>query len=82
MRAGSGIATAKTDHGATPEREALWRSVQIQTAALSPSGRLHVVHGSGHFIQNDRPEAVIQAILQVMRETGADTEECQRADPP
>jgi pimeloyl-ACP methyl ester carboxylesterase len=63
------IVLAATDHGATPEREALWRDVQIRTAALSPSGQLRVVHGSGHFIQNDRPEAVIQAILQVMRET-------------
>ena len=39
------------------------------------------MHGSGHFIQNDRPEAVVEAILQVMWQTGADTEECQRADP-
>jgi pimeloyl-ACP methyl ester carboxylesterase len=75
------IVLAATDHGVNPEREALWRDVQIRTAALSPSGRLRVVHGSGHFIQNDRPEAVIQAILQVMRETGADTAECQQADP-
>jgi pimeloyl-ACP methyl ester carboxylesterase len=75
------IVLAATDHGATPEREALWCDVQAQTATLSPRGRLQVVHGSGHFIQNDRPEAVIQAILQVMRQTGADTAECQQADP-
>jgi len=75
------IVLAATDHGATPEREALWRDVQVRTAALSPRGRLQVVHGSGHFIQNDRPEAVIQVVLQVMRQTGADTAECKRADP-
>jgi pimeloyl-ACP methyl ester carboxylesterase len=75
------IVLAATDHGATPEREALWRDVQVQTAALSPRGRLQVVHGSGHFIQNDRPEAVIQAVLQVMRETGWDTAECQQVSP-
>jgi hypothetical protein len=49
------IVLAATDHGATPEREALWRDVQVRTVALSPRGRLQVVHGSGHFIQNDRP---------------------------
>jgi len=75
------IVLAATDHGATPEREALWRDVQVRTATLSPRGRLQVVHGSGHFIQNDRPEAVIQSVLQVMRQTGADIAECQRADP-
>jgi hypothetical protein len=32
------IVLAAADHGATPEREALWRFVQIQTSALSPSG--------------------------------------------
>jgi alpha-beta hydrolase superfamily lysophospholipase len=48
------IVLAATDHGATPEREALWRD-KVRTAALSPRGRLQVVHGTGHFIQNDRP---------------------------
>jgi pimeloyl-ACP methyl ester carboxylesterase len=75
------VVLAATDHGATPEREALWRDVQVQTAALSPRGRLQVVHGSGHFIQSDRPEVVIQALLQLMRETGADTAECRQASP-
>ena len=57
------IVLAATDHGVTPEREALWHEVQAQTAALSPRGRLQVVPGSGHFIQNDRPEVVIDAVL-------------------
>ena len=31
------IVLAATDHGVTPEREALWQEVQAQTAALSPT---------------------------------------------
>jgi len=66
------IVLAATDHGVTPEREALWQDVQAQTAALSPKGRLAIVQGSGHFIQNDRPQVVIAAALKVIHEAGAD----------
>jgi pimeloyl-ACP methyl ester carboxylesterase len=62
------IVLAATDHGVTPELEALWHDVQAQTAALSPKGRLVVVDGSGHFIQGDRPEVVVEAVLDAMRE--------------
>jgi pimeloyl-ACP methyl ester carboxylesterase len=63
---------AATEHAVTPEREALWQAVQAQTAALSPKGRLAVVQGSGHCIQNERPQVVIAAVLEAMRESGAD----------
>ena len=84
--AGSPKFTAHTtvtfgDHGDTPEREALWRDVQARTAALSPKGRLEVVEGSGHFIQADRSEAVIAAVLEVARAIGADTSSCETAIP-
>ena len=62
------IVLAATDHGVTPEREALWQEVQAQTAALSPNNRLVIVPGSGHFIQSDRPQVVIDAVLEAMRE--------------
>ena len=75
------IVLAATDHGDTPGREALWRDVQARTAALSPKGRLEVVEGSGHFIQADRSEAVIAAVLEVARATGADTSSCETAIP-
>jgi pimeloyl-ACP methyl ester carboxylesterase len=65
-----------TNHGDTPEREALWRDVQARTAALSPKGRLEIVDGSGHFIQKDRPQAVIAAVQQVMRAAGNDVSRC------
>jgi pimeloyl-ACP methyl ester carboxylesterase len=64
------IVLVATDHGVTPEREALWLEVQAQTAALSPKGRLKIVQGSGHFIQKDRPQVVIEAVLEAACEAG------------
>ena len=72
------VVLAAADHGDTPAREALWRDVQARTAALSPRGRLVVVEGSGHFIQTDRPAAVVGAVLQAAREAGADVAGCAR----
>jgi len=66
------IVLAATAHDVTPEREILWQDVQAQTAALSPKSRLVIVQGSGHCIQNDRPQVVITAVREVMREAGAD----------
>jgi pimeloyl-ACP methyl ester carboxylesterase len=68
---------AATDHGDTPQREALWRKVQEQTAAISPKGRLVVVR-SGHFVQRDQPAAVAAAILGVAKESGANIAACQK----
>jgi alpha-beta hydrolase superfamily lysophospholipase len=59
---------AATDHGVTPQHEALWQDVQAQTAPLSPKGRLAIVQGSRHSIQNDRPHVVIAAVLEAMCE--------------
>jgi pimeloyl-ACP methyl ester carboxylesterase len=64
------IVLAATNHGDTPEREALWRETQARTAALSPKGQLRIVDGSGHFIQIDRPQAVVDAVLEALRQTG------------
>ncbi len=75
------IVLAATDHGDTSEREALWRDVQARTAALSPKGRLEIVEGSGHFIQTDRPQAVIAAVLEGARAAGVDTSSCETAFP-
>ena len=72
------VVLAATDHGDTPGREALWRDVQARTAALSPRGRFVVVEGSGHFVQTERPAAVVDAVLQAAREAGADAAGCAR----
>ena len=64
------IVLAATNHGDTREREALWRETQARTAALSPKGQLRIADGSGHFIQIDRPQAVVDAVLEALRQTG------------
>jgi pimeloyl-ACP methyl ester carboxylesterase len=66
-----------TDHQDTPQREALWRDVQQRTAAQSLSGHL-LVAKSGHFIQAERPDIVVDAILQVAAASGVDTVACHR----
>lgn len=43
-----------------------WRSGQATVAARSSRGRFVVVPGSGHFIQKDKPEAVIDAVREVL----------------
>jgi pimeloyl-ACP methyl ester carboxylesterase len=65
-----------SDHEDTAEREALWREIQRRTAALSPQGELRIAQGSGHFIQEDRPETVVAAIEAVLAATGTDLGEC------
>jgi len=69
------VVLVAADHHDTPQREALWQDVQRRTAALSPKGRLEIVQ-AGHFIQTDRPDVVIAAVLQTAREAGADISVC------
>jgi pimeloyl-ACP methyl ester carboxylesterase len=68
---------AATYHNDTPQHEALWRDVQRRTAALSPKGKLVVVD-SGHFVQKEKPAAVISAVLAVAAESGANVAACGR----
>jgi pimeloyl-ACP methyl ester carboxylesterase len=69
------VVLAATEHGDTPDREALWQEVQRRTAALSPRGRLVTVE-SGHAIQADRPDSVLAAVLSVARQAGMDVSAC------
>ncbi len=43
-----------------------WTEAQHQQAAMSTNGRLVVVEGSGHYIQFEYPEVVIDAVKQVV----------------
>jgi pimeloyl-ACP methyl ester carboxylesterase len=43
-----------------------WSKMQEELASLSPRSRHVVVNGSGHMIQEDRPQAVIDAINWVL----------------
>jgi pimeloyl-ACP methyl ester carboxylesterase len=71
------IVLAATDHGDTPQREALWREVQSRTAGLSPKGRLEVIDHSGHFIQQEQPEAIVRAVLEAARLSGLKLTGCR-----
>ncbi|MGH6866501.1 MAG: alpha/beta fold hydrolase [Methyloceanibacter sp.] len=71
------IVSAATSHADTPEREALWQEVQKKTAALSPHGK-RIVMDSGHFVQTDKPHAVIDAVIDVASEAGWDVSGCRR----
>ena len=56
--------------GATPEQtvqiEKAWNLGHDRLAALSTRGSNTVVPGSGHYIQLDQPQAVIDAIQQAI----------------
>jgi pimeloyl-ACP methyl ester carboxylesterase len=76
------IVLAATNHNDTPQREALWREVQLRTAKLSPKGHLEVVSHSGHFIQVDRPNVVFAAVLEAARLSGATLSGCSASTSP
>jgi pimeloyl-ACP methyl ester carboxylesterase len=46
--------------------EQLWQELQAELAGLSSRGRLVVAQGSGHYIQLEQPQLVIDAIGQVV----------------
>jgi pimeloyl-ACP methyl ester carboxylesterase len=70
------VVLAATNHDMSPALEARWREVQARTAAESPRGRVVVVE-SGHYIQQDRPQTVANAVLDVAAEAGLDVTECR-----
>jgi pimeloyl-ACP methyl ester carboxylesterase len=63
------VLTREFRRGLPPQTEAFerrWQRWQDQLTRLSTDSRHSVVAGSGHNIQNDRPEAVIGAIRQMV----------------
>jgi pimeloyl-ACP methyl ester carboxylesterase len=64
-----GIADSPTP-GMTPEEnQQWWFGLQTELAALSPQGKLVLADQSGHYIQLDQPNLVIDAIEQVLTAT-------------
>ena len=49
------------------QEERLWRQLQRELAQLVPGGRLVIATQSGHDIQHDQPELVLDAIRDVVR---------------
>jgi pimeloyl-ACP methyl ester carboxylesterase len=48
------------------ERERVWREMQQEMARRSPQGRVIIAEKSGHYIQNDQPDLVIDAVRRVV----------------
>jgi pimeloyl-ACP methyl ester carboxylesterase len=61
---------AQSNPGFTPEQSAAidlaWKAGHDKLAALSSRGSNTVVQGSGHYIQYDQPQAVIDAVKQAV----------------
>jgi pimeloyl-ACP methyl ester carboxylesterase len=70
------IVLAATDHAMSSSLEEQWQRTQAKIPGLSPKGRLEVVAGSGHYIQTDRPEAVVAAIEDAARAGGLSAGRC------
>ena len=53
------------------ERERVWRELQQEMARRSPQGRVVIAEKSGHYIQNDQPDLVIDAVRRVVESVGS-----------
>ena len=58
-----------TDRPGSAARDALWKTMLAALAAEAADGEQLLVQGSGHYIQLDRPEEVVQAILALLPST-------------
>jgi pimeloyl-ACP methyl ester carboxylesterase len=54
------------DHASTPDFEREWQQIQAKVAAQSAFGRQVIVEGSGHYIQDDQPDLVIDLISRLL----------------
>ena len=58
-----------TRHAGSVAREALWEAMLAALAAEAVNGEQILVQGSGHHIQLDRPDVVVEAILAMLPST-------------
>ena len=56
----------ETTSSAASDWEETWQILQGELAALSSDGELRMIKGASHMIQVDRPDAVTDAILDVV----------------
>jgi predicted alpha/beta hydrolase family esterase len=66
-----------TDHGSDfRSKESWWMELQRGLASMSPDGTHIIAQGSGHFVQNNRPELVIDAIKAMVLKVEERSERC------
>jgi pimeloyl-ACP methyl ester carboxylesterase len=61
------VVLTATDHASPPEFEREWQQIQGQLAAQSPLGHQVIAEGSGHDIQNDEPQLVVEQIRELLQ---------------
>lgn len=64
------IVLTATNHHESNARETLWRQWQQDITKLSPQGIQIFAFNSGHYIQKQQPELVINAIYTIIQEAG------------
>lgn len=72
------VVIAASTYHETPLRRAERLAVQNRTAGFSPLGHMIVAEHSAHFVQTDRPDVVIQAILETLAAAGRPVDACRR----
>ncbi len=55
-----------TDHPVSPAREMLWETMLGELAIEASNGEQIIVRGADHYIQLDRPDVVVGAILEML----------------
>ncbi|MES1927163.1 alpha/beta hydrolase [Salinisphaera sp. T31B1] len=73
---GARIDTRDSGHA---DREHLWRTLQQEFVDGHPGTVHFVAHDSGHYIQLEQPELVIQAICLTLGRAGEPTDGCDRS---
>jgi pimeloyl-ACP methyl ester carboxylesterase len=66
LASGVFLREAPTRPEAGPRLHEIWQDLQHDLASLSSNSVYSVVEGSGHFIQRDQPEMVVDAIRRVL----------------
>ncbi|GCE21503.1 alpha/beta fold hydrolase [Dictyobacter kobayashii] len=71
------LAAANSSTGALQQ---LWLQLQTEQALLSPESSLRIIEKSGHFIQIDQPDSVIQAIRDIVMHVRANSPQLAASD--
>ena len=66
LASGVFIREAPTRPEAGPRLHEIWQDLQRDLANLSSNSVFSVVESSGHFIQRDQPEVMVDAIRRVL----------------
>jgi len=72
------IVLTATNHHESEQREEIWRKWQGEIAQLSPKSMQMFAWGSGHYIQKEQPELVVDAIYTLIKLNNLATKDTPR----